>query len=74
MGHAYRLRLHLSPRRCGIATFTPDLIRYSFATSAERARITNEVIERNPPMAELLMDLEADPEQRAMLETELLQG
>ena len=49
-----------------------DLLRYLFATSAERARIIAELAERNPPMAELLMDLEANPDQRAVLEMELL--
>lgn len=49
-----------------------DLLRYLFATSAERARIIGELSERNPDMADLLMDLEADDDQRVTLEMTLL--
>lgn len=52
--------------------FSDDLIRYLLATSAERARIIGELTERNPGMADLLADLEADDDLRAKLEIELL--
>ena len=47
-------------------------IRYLFATSHERARIIGELTERNPGMADLLTDLEADDDLRARFEMELL--
>jgi hypothetical protein len=48
------------------------LLRYLLSTSAERARIIGELTERNPDMAELLMELEADDDLRARFEIELL--
>ncbi|HET6791557.1 MAG TPA: hypothetical protein VFI35_08245 [Actinomycetota bacterium] len=42
-----------------------DLLRYLSATSEERARLIGELVERNPGMASLLMDLEADDDLRA---------
>jgi hypothetical protein len=49
-----------------------DLITYLFCTSPERARIISELVERNPGIADLLMDLEADEELRAKFEISLL--
>ena len=49
-----------------------DLIRYLFASSHERARIIGELTERNPGMADLRADLEADDDLRARFEIELL--
>ena len=43
-------------------------------TSPDRARLIAELIERNPGIADLLMDLEADDDLRAGLEIELLGG
>jgi hypothetical protein len=51
-----------------------DLITFLFCTSPERARIISELVERNPGMADLLMDLEADDDLRAKAELTLLQG
>jgi hypothetical protein len=51
-----------------------DLLRYLGKTSAERARVIGEPIERNRRMAELLMDLEADDDLRTRFEIELLRG
>ena len=48
-----------------------DLIHYLFATMVERARIIGELMERNPGMADLLVDLEADPDLRGRFEMEL---
>lgn len=45
-----------------------DLIRYLLATSANRARIIGELTIRNPGMADLLIELEADDDLRAKLE------
>jgi hypothetical protein len=44
-----------------------DLLRYLLATSAERARLIGELTERNPGMADLLAELEADDDLRARL-------
>jgi hypothetical protein len=49
-----------------------DLLRYLAATSEERARLIGELVERNPGMASLLMNLEADGDLRAMFEIKLL--
>ena len=49
-----------------------DLIRYLLATSEGRARLIGEMTERNPGMAELLIDLETDEELRVRFEMELL--
>jgi hypothetical protein len=49
-----------------------DLITYLLASSAERAQIVGELTERNPPMADLLMELEADDDLRARFEMALL--
>jgi hypothetical protein len=49
-----------------------NLIRYLLATSKERARIIAKLNERNPGMADILMDLEADDELRAKFEIALL--
>ena len=49
-----------------------DLISYLLATSNDRARIVGELSARNPGMADLLIDLEANDDLRAKLEIELL--
>jgi hypothetical protein len=49
-----------------------DLPRYLFCTSPDRARIIAELMDRNPGIAELLMDLEADNDLRTRFEMELL--
>ena len=49
-----------------------DLLRYLAGTSEERARLIGELTERNPAMAGLLIDLEADDDLRARFEIELL--
>jgi hypothetical protein len=49
-----------------------ELLRYLGATTAERARLIDELTERNPGMAELLIDLEADDDLRTRFEIELL--
>ena len=51
-----------------------DLLAYLLCTSPDRARLIAELIERNPGIADLLMDLEADDDLRARLEIELLSG
>jgi hypothetical protein len=51
-----------------------DLLRYLGATSEERARLIGELTWRNPAIADLLTDLEADDDLRARLESELLGG
>lgn len=43
-----------------------DLIRYLLATSEDRARTVGELTARNPDMADLLIDLEADDGLRAV--------
>jgi hypothetical protein len=43
-------------------------------TSPDRARLIAELTARNPGIADLLMDLEAEDDLRAKLETELLSG
>ena len=45
-----------------------DLLAYLLCTSPDRARLIAELIERNPGLANLLMDLEADDDLRAKLE------
>ena len=42
------------------------------AGSADRARLIGELTERNPGMADLLMELEADYDLRTRFEMELL--
>jgi hypothetical protein len=49
-----------------------DLLRYLGATSQERAHLVGELTRRNPAMAELLVDLEADDQLRAQVELALL--
>jgi hypothetical protein len=49
-----------------------DLLRYLAATSEERARLIGELSNRNPGIADLLTDLEADHDLRARFEIELL--
>lgn len=49
-----------------------ELLDYVLGTSSERARMIAKLSERNPGMADLLMDLEADDELRARLEIDLL--
>jgi hypothetical protein len=49
------------------------IITYLLCTSPDRARIIGELVTRNPGMAELLMDLEADDDLRAKTEATLLQ-
>ena len=51
-----------------------DLLAYLLCTSPDRARLIAELTTRNPGIAELLMDLEADDDVRAKLEIELLSG
>ena len=51
-----------------------DLLRYLGGTSEERARLIGELTWRNPAMADLLADLEADDDLRARFEIELLRG
>ena len=41
-------------------TLRDDLLTYLFCTSPDRARIIAELVQRNPGIADLLMDLEAD--------------
>ena len=50
-----------------------DLLRYLAATSEERARLIGELVERNPGMGSLLMDLEADDDLRTRFEIGLLE-
>ena len=50
-----------------------DLLAYLLCTSLDRARLISELIARNPGIADLLIDLEAD-ELRAKLEIALLSG
>ena len=49
-----------------------DLLRYLAATSEERARLIGELVDRNPGMAEVLMELESSEDLRARFEIELL--
>jgi hypothetical protein len=49
-----------------------NLLRYLAATSEERARLIGELTSRNPSIADLLIDLEADDDLRARFEIELL--
>jgi hypothetical protein len=49
-----------------------DLLRYPLKTSAERARVIGQLTERNPGMADILIELEADGDLRARFEMELL--
>jgi hypothetical protein len=49
-----------------------ELLSYLGATSEERARLIGELTRRNPGMADLLADLEADDTLRARFEIELL--
>lgn len=51
-----------------------ELLRYLAATSQERARLVGELTQRNPGMAKLLIDLEADDGLRARFEIELLRA
>ena len=51
-----------------------DLLRYLGATSKERARLIGQLVERNPGMADVLMDLEADYDLRTRFEIELLRA
>ena len=51
-----------------------DLLTYLLCASTDRARLIAELIERNPGIADLLIDLEADDDLRAKLEIELLGG
>jgi hypothetical protein len=44
------------------------------STSPDRARIIGELVARNPGMADLLMELEADDDLRTRFEMELLRG
>ena len=60
---------------CGISpALRDDLLACLFCTSPDRARLIAELIERNPGIADLLMDLETDDDLRAKLEIELLSG
>jgi hypothetical protein len=49
-----------------------DLLRYLAGTSKERARVIGELAQRNPAMAEALIDLEAHYDLRTRFEIELL--
>jgi hypothetical protein len=51
-----------------------DLITFLLCDSPDRARIISELVERNPGIAELLMDLEADDDLRTRFEMALLRG
>ena len=51
-----------------------DLLAYLFCTSPDRARLIAELTARNPGIADLLMDLEADDDLRTKLEIALLCG
>jgi hypothetical protein len=51
-----------------------DLLRYLAATSAERARRIGELVSRNPGVADLLVDLEADDDLRSRFEVEILRS
>jgi hypothetical protein len=51
-----------------------ELLRYLSATSEERARLIGELTRRNPGMADLLADLEADDTPRDRFELELLRS
>jgi len=51
-----------------------ELLRYLSATSEERARLIGELTERNPGIADLLLDLEADDDLRIRFEIELLRS
>jgi hypothetical protein len=44
-----------------------ELLRYLAATSQDRARLIGELTERNPGMADLLLDLETDGDQLDVL-------
>ena len=48
-----------------------DALGYLMATSVERARIIGELTTRNPAIADLLTDLEADDDLRARFEMDL---
>ena len=48
-----------------------ELLAYLMAASADRARIIGELTTRNPGMADLFTDLEADDELRARFEMDL---
>ncbi|MGI8615691.1 MAG: hypothetical protein ACR2L4_02755 [Actinomycetota bacterium] len=49
-----------------------DLLRYLAATSEERTRLIGELVDRNPGMADSLIELEGDDDLRARFEIELL--
>jgi hypothetical protein len=51
-----------------------DLLRYLAATSKERAHLIGELGRRNPGLANLLVDLEADDDLRSRFEMELLRS
>jgi hypothetical protein len=51
-----------------------DLLRYFMATSAERATALRELFHRDPGMADVLADLEADDDLRALVEAELIRA
>ena len=51
-----------------------ELLRYLGATSQDRARLIGELTERNPGMADLLTDLEADDDLRVRFEIKLLRS
>ena len=51
-----------------------ELLDYLSATSVERARLIGELTQRNPGMADLLADLEADETLRNRFEVELLRS
>lgn len=53
-------------------TLRDDLLRYLFATSAERARVIGDLHRRGSGLVELLVLLEDDDDARALLEVELL--
>ena len=51
-----------------------ELLRYLSATSEERAHLIGELTDRNPGMADLLLDLETDDDLRTRFEIELLRS
>jgi hypothetical protein len=51
-----------------------ELLSYLSATSEERARLIGELTQRNPGMADLLADLEANDTPRDRFELEVLRS
>ena len=66
------------PRWAAVVAVSPapcdDLLAYLMCTSPDRARLIAELTARNPGVADLLMDVEADDDMRAKLEIAPLRG